>query len=61
MRRTDLLKDIRDFRVRAVELRECRTLAEDALKLSYRILELEVPHTFLGRSSFVPPPREERR
>jgi hypothetical protein len=52
MRRNQLLEDIHEFRARAIELRECRTLAEDALKQSYELLELEVPDRFLGRSSW---------
>ena len=52
MRRCDLLTEIREFRAQAVELRECRTLAEEALRLSYQTLRLEMPDTFLGRSRF---------
>ena len=54
MPRTDLLKDIRDFRAQAIELRACRTRADEALKLSYQLLRIEVPDTFLGRSQFLP-------
>jgi hypothetical protein len=49
----ELKKDIHDFRDRAVGLRDT-TCARDALRFAYRMLELKVPDTFLGRSRFVP-------